>query len=372
MTAGALPPIMVLYGGRSAEAEVSVVSGSAIAAALLGRGADVMQLLIARDGSASLLPPGHLRGDRPASTYMEVGAATQWGATSRTDIAALLREAHLASPGLVAIPALHGPGDEDGAVQSLLANAKINYVGAEPVAAALGMDKPRFKDLAASIDIAVLPHIVVSAVEWQASGGRERTIAAIERFARHATTDGALMGKPAAHGSSIGMKIARSKEAWGAAVDHALEYGDRALLEPYLERPRELEVALLERPDGSVEAFGPGEVFPGRDFYDYDAKYTPGVSRTSTEPTLDAPLRRELLDAARRLFMASGGRGLARMDFLVPRDGSGWFMSEVNTFPGFTPISLYPKILEAAGIPFDELCALLVETAVVRPAGSQR
>ena len=372
MSAKELPPILLLYGGRSAEAEVSVVSGSAIAAALLGRGAAVTQLLIARDGSASLLPAGHLRGERPAAAYTAAGAASELGASPPRDLAELLREQHLAAPGVVAIPALHGPGDEDGAVQALLAAAGVNYVGAEPAAAALGMDKPRFKDLAASIGVAVLPHIVVSAAEWQALGGRERTSAAIEQFARSAAPDGALMGKPAAHGSSIGMKIARTPTEWAAAVDLALEYGDRALLEPYLERPRELEVALLERRDGSVEAYGPGEVFPGHDFYDYEAKYAPGVSRTSTEPALDATLRNELLAAARRLFVASGGRGLARLDFLAPRDGSGWFMSEVNTFPGFTPISLYPKLVEAAGISFADLCALLVETAVARPVKSQR
>ena len=122
--------------------------------------------------------------------------------------------------------------------------------------------------------------------------GRETSIAAVEQFARSAAVDGALMVKPAAHGSSIGMSIARSPEEWRAAVDRALSYGDRALLEPYLSHPRELEVALLERPDGTVEAYGPGEVFPGHDFYDYEAKYAPGVSRTSTEPVLDAADRK--------------------------------------------------------------------------------
>ena len=348
------------------------VSGSAIAAALLGRGAAVTQILVLRNGSGVLLPDGHERGGRPAAAYTAADAATELGAGGPRGLGEILRELRLAAPHMVAIPALHGPGDEDGAVQALLAAAGINYVGSEPAAAALGMDKPRFKDLAERIDIPVLPHFVVDAAEWQAGGGRERVVAAIEGFVRRAAPDGALMGKPAAHGSSIGMMIARTPAEWGEAVDLALAYGDRAVLEPYLARPRELEVALLEHPDGSVEAYGPGEVFPGHDFYDYQAKYAPGVSRTSTEPELDSGLRGDLLDAARRLFAASHLRGLARLDFLAPRGGGSWFMSEVNTFPGFTPISLYPKLVEAAGMPFADLCLLLVEAAVARPARIER
>jgi D-alanine-D-alanine ligase len=232
------------------------------------------------------------------------------------------------------------------------------------------MNKARFKDLAASLDIPVLPHMLVSAARW--STARAAVLAEIAVFAAEQSDAGALIGKPVAHGSSIGMRIARNQEEWSLAIDLALEYGDVALLEPYLTKPRELEIALLERVDGSVVAYGPGEVFPGREFYDYDAKYADGVSRTTPTAILSIAVREELRTAALQLFRAFDGRGLARMDFLMRStgpDAGRWYISEVNTFPGFTPISLFPALITAAGHSFSDLCVDLVMTA---QAQSQR
>ena len=143
------------------------------------------------------------------------------------------------------------------------------------------------------------------------------------------------------------------------------------MLEPYLERARELEVAVLERTDGTVQAFGPGEVFPGREFYDYDAKYAPGISRTTTSSDLPGPIADEIRAAAVALFAAAGSRGLSRMDFLMARSGDRagrWYLSEVNTFPGFTPISLFPALVMSGGLSFADLCVELVAAAAARPA----
>ena len=362
--APSLPHVVVIYGGRSAEAEISVVSGSAISAALMGRGLAVSQLLILRSGLAALLPDGHLRGDRAATEYTsEERAAALIGAPFRP-LSEILNALTARHPEAVFIPALHGPGDEDGEVQQTLDAKGVAFVGARPAAAALGMDKARFKDLAASLHIPVLPHMLISAGRWNTA--RAAVLAEIAAFAADQTEAGALIGKPVAHGSSIGMRIARTPEEWPLAVDLALEYGDVALLEPYLTRPRELEIALLERPDGTVVAYGPGEVFPGREFYDYDAKYADGVSRTTTAPDLADAVSEPLRAAALQLFGAFGGRGLARMDFLMRSSGpeaGRWYISEVNTFPGFTPISLFPALVTAAGCSFADLCVDLVVTA---------
>ena len=358
------PHVVVLYGGRSAEAEISVVSGSAISAALMERGLAVSQLLILRSGLAALLPDGHLRGDRAATEYTsEERAQALVGAPFRP-LSELLNELSARHPGAMFIPALHGPGDEDGEVQQALDAKGVAFVGARPAAAALGMDKGRFKDLAASLGVPVLPHMLISAARWKTA--RAAVLAEIATFAAEQSEAGALIGKPVAHGSSIGMRIARSPEEWPLAVDLALEYCDVALLEPYLTRPRELEIALLERADGSVIAYGPGEVFPGREFYDYDAKYADGVSRTTTAPDLSDAVSEPLRAAALQLFGAFGGRGLARMDFLMRSSGpeaGRWYISEVNTFPGFTPISLFPALVTAAGGSFADLCVDLVVTA---------
>ena len=368
--APSLPHVVVLYGGRSAEAEISVVSGSAISAALMGRGVAVSQLLILRSGLAALLPDGHLRGDRAATDYTNEERAVELVSAPLRRLDEVLDELIARHPNAVFVPALHGPGDEDGDAQRMLDAKRVAFVGARPVAAALGMNKARFKDLAASLGIPVLPHMLVSAARW--STARAAVLAEIAVFAAEQSDAGALIGKPVAHGSSIGMRIARNQEEWSLAIDLALEYGDVALLEPYLTKPRELEIALLERVDGSVVAYGPGEVFPGREFYDYDAKYADGVSRTTPTAILSIAVREELRTAALQLFRAFDGRGLARMDFLMRStgpDAGRWYISEVNTFPGFTPISLFPALITAAGHSFSDLCVDLVMTA---QAQSQR
>ena len=359
-----LPHVVVLYGGRSAEAEISVVSGSAISAALMERGLAVSQLLILRNGLAALLPDGHLRGDRAPTEYTSEERAEALVSAPFRHLSELLNELTARHPGAVFIPTLHGPGDEDGEVQKILDAKGVAFVGARPAAAALGMNKARFKDLAASLGISVLPHMLINAARWETA--RAVVLAEIAAFAAEHSEAGALIGKPVAHGSSIGMRIARTPEEWPLAIDLALQYGEVALLEPYLTKPRELEIALLERSDGAVAVYGPGEVFPGREFYDYDAKYADGVSRTTTAPDLPDTVSEPLRTAALKLFRAFGGRGLARMDFLMRSSGSEagrWYISEVNTFPGFTPISLFPALVTAAGCSFSDLCVDLVLTA---------
>ena len=354
---GLLPPVLVLFGGRSAESDVSVISGTAIAAALLDAGLHVTQAHIARDGSLRPLPATHRRGDLPGRAYTDLTAPVLLGAQPMA-LDAYLRSVAASAPATIVIPALHGPGDEDGTIAAAAAAAGLNYVGDTPAAAALGMDKPAFKALAREHGVATLPELVVTQGEW--SRDRERVLESIAAFANEHTATGALIGKPAAHGSSIGMKIAHSSDEWADAVEEALRFGDRAMLEPY-----------LERSGGTVEAFGPGEVFPGREFYDYDAKYAPGISRTTTSSDLPGPIADEIRAAAVALFAAAGSRGLSRMDFLMARSGDRagrWYLSEVNTFPGFTPISLFPALVMSGGLSFADLCVELVAAAAARPA----
>ena len=175
------PRVVILYGGLSAEAEISVVSGSAIASALMEEGLSVDQLLITREGLAALLPEGHLRGERLPSEY-----TTERRAASLTDaplrpLAELLTEVLREHPDAVYIPALHGPGDESGVVQEALAAAGVAYVGAAPAAARLGMEKDAFKRLASTLNVPTLPHSIVTAEEW--TNNREATLSRIAEFA---------------------------------------------------------------------------------------------------------------------------------------------------------------------------------------------
>ena len=363
-----LPPVLVLFGGRSAESDISTISGTAIASTLLDAGLHVSQAHIARDGSVRPLLDGHRRGDIAASAYSNLTSPALQG-VHVTTLSAYLESVAKSAPTTIVIPALHGPGDEDGTIAAAVSAAGLNYVGDSPAVAALGMDKPRTKLFARARGLATLPDLVISQREW--SSDREVVLARITGFASEHAPSGSLIGKPAAHGSSIGMKIAHGPAEWAAAVDEALRFGDRALLEPYLERARELEVAVLERTDGSVQAFGPGEVFPGREFYDYNAKYEPGVSRTTTSSDVPPVVADAMRAAAVALFTATGSRGLSRMDFLMARSGERageWYLSEVNTFPGFTPISLFPALVMASGLSFTDLCVELVLAAISRPA----
>jgi len=366
---GSLPPVLVLFGGRSAESDISVISGTAIAAALLDAGLNVTQAHIARDGSVRSLAAGHRRDNVASGAYTDLTAPALRSAPVMA-LETYLHGVAASAPETIVVPALHGPGDEDGTIAAAAAAAGLNYVGDTPDVAALGMDKPRFKSLARELGVATLPDLVISQQDW--TSNRAHALDALATFAREHTATGALIGKPAAHGSSIGMKIAHTSAEWAEAVEEALRFGDRAMLEPYLERARELEVAVLERADGSVQAFGPGEVFPGREFYDYDAKYAPGISRTATSSELPSGLADEIRNAAAVLFAAAGSRGLSRMDFLMARSGERaghWYLSEVNTFPGFTPISLFPALVMSGGSSFMELCVELVAAAAARPAG---
>ena len=366
---GSLPPVLVLFGGRSAESDISVISGTAIAAALLDAGLNVTQAHIARDGSVRSLAAGHRRDNVAGGAYTDLTAPALRSAPVMA-LETYLHGVAASAPETIVIPALHGPGDEDGTIAAAAAAAGLNYVGDTPDVAALGMDKPRFKSLARELGVATLPDLVISQQDW--TSNRAHALDALAAFAHEHTATGALIGKPAAHGSSIGMKIAHTSAEWAEAVEEALRFGDRAMLEPYLERARELEVAVLERADGSVQAFGPGEVFPGREFYDYDAKYAPGISRTATSSELPSGLADEIRNAAAALFAAAGSRGLSRMDFLMARSGERaghWYLSEVNTFPGFTPISLFPALVMSGGSSFMELCVELVAAAAARPAG---
>jgi D-alanine-D-alanine ligase len=365
---GGLPPVLVLFGGRSAESDVSVISGTAIAAALLDAGLTVTQAHIARDGSLRPLPAGHRRGDLLGGAYTNLTAAALLGVQAMA-LDTYLQHVAASAPETIVVPALHGPGDEDGTIAAAAAAAGLNYVGDTPAVAALGMDKPRFKALARKHGVATLPELVITKQEWTSEP--ERVLRTIAAFAQEHTATGELIGKPAAHGSSIGMKIAHASTDWADVVEEALRFGDRAMLEPYLERARELEVAVLERTDGTVAAFGPGEVFPGHEFYDYDAKYAPGVSRTATSSDLPSDVANEMRIAAVALFTAAQSRGLSRMDFLMARSGERagrWYLSEANTFPGFTPISLFPALVMSGGSSFMELCVELVAAAAARPA----
>ena len=353
-------PIAVLLGGPSAEHDVSIVSGRAIAAALEGRGVPVETWLITLDGAWWRLPAGALAADQPPIALDDpaaLGAEGPWSA------AGALEGLAARDPRPVVWIALHGPFGEDGTLQALCEAVGLLYTGSGVAASALGMDKVLFKRLARALEMPIVPFEVLARDEQQADplGAARR----LEAFASR-LPDPRLIVKPARLGSSIGMTIVQRPDEppeLERALEVAFGHDDVILAEAYLAGARELEVAVVGE-GAACQAFGPGEVFPGHAFYDYAAKYEAGVSRTTDAPELAEGVRFRLQELARAAFTAIGGSGFARVDFLM--HGGRIYLSEINTIPGFTPISLFPILCRQGGFDFGGICQRIVELAVER------
>jgi D-alanine-D-alanine ligase len=265
--------------------------------------------------------------------------------------------------------ALHGPYGEDGTVQALCEAADLVYTGAGVAASAVGMDKALFKRLAGALGMPLVPWREVHAADWQADP------AAVAReladFARQ-QDDPRLMVKPARLGSSVGISIVHQPtdpEYLGGALTDAFGYDELVLAEAYLDHPRELEMSVVGNRASDLEVFGPGEIFPGREFYDYWAKYEEGVSRTTDQPDVDESLRARLREIAGQAYLAIGATGFARVDFLY---SDRLYLNEINTIPGFTPISLFPVLCRQGDYDFGGICERIIELALERAAHRPR
>ena len=363
--ARAWPPVVVLFGGPSAEHDVSVVSGTAIAVALAAEGLDVRQVFIDLDGRWWWLPVGHRRADRPASTYDDPASL---GGEGPVGVGAALDRLTGASPAPIAFIALHGPFGEDGTIQALLEAVGVAYTGAGVLASALGMDKVVQKRIWRGLGLPVIDSLEVRAAAWAAN--RTGVLGHLEAFAGAASpAEPRLMVKPARLGSSIGMTLAHTGEERAAGLDLAFRYDDLAIVERYLPNARDLEVSVIGNAP-PLGVYGPGEIVAGNEFYDYDAKYTPGLSETSTRAELPEATRELMKKLARDAYRAIGAEGFARVDFLVRDDAI--YLSEINTIPGFTPISLFPTMPAEAGLDFTAVCLRILELAIERHAGRAR
>jgi D-alanine-D-alanine ligase len=360
LNAADLPPVVVLFGGPSAEHDVSIVSGTAIATALAEAGADVRLVLIDLDGSWWWLPAGHRRDERPATDYDDPAAL---GAEGPLPAGAAVDRLAATDPRPVIAIGLHGPFGEDGTIQAMLEAADLAYTGAGVAASAIGMDKALFKRLCRGLGIPVVDWREVRIDRWKRDrSGVRREMAA---FAAGAA-DPRLMVKPARLGSSVGMTLAHDAAELAAALDVAFRYDTLVLVEAYVPGARDLEVSVIGNDHASMELYGPGEIVSGHEFYDYEAKYTPGLSETSTRAEVTDVERAVIHKLARDVYRAIGAEGFARVDFLMA--GERILVSEINTIPGFTPISLFPTMPAEGGYSFTDVCVRIVELALERQA----
>lgn len=345
----------LVFGGRSGEHEVSLVSARSVMAALDRERYEVVPIGIARDGRwlvdgdplARLEALRDGNGDSalraPASTLESLWPE----GLPRVD---------------VVFPVLHGPYGEDGTIQGLCELAGLPCVGAGVLASALAMDKIASKLVLQAAGLPIVDYVALNRPRWQEQPAR--VIAEVERRLGYP-----CFVKPANLGSSVGISKARDGEELWAGLDLAATYDRRLLVERGVDA-REIEVSVLgnDEPVASV----PGEILPSREFYNYDAKYVDDRSELLIPAPLPDELAAEIRALAVRAYQVHDGAGMARVDFMLERETMRPLVNELNTIPGFTPISMYPKLWAATGLPYPRLLDRLIELALERFADRSR
>jgi D-alanine-D-alanine ligase len=344
----------VIYGGRSGEHEVSIASAASIMKHLDRDKYDAVPIHIGKDGRWALA----------AHAPTAISAADVLKQTTSEALQPIDPTTAISNSGIdVVFPVLHGPYGEDGTVQGLLELANVPYVGSGVLGSAVGMDKAAMKTMFAAAGLPIVPHLVVFRREWQRDA---RTITA--RVAKELTYP--VFVKPANLGSSVGISKAKSDDSFVEAMDLALQFDRKIVIESGVANAREIECAVLgnDEPRASL----PGEIVPSGEFYDYKAKYIDG---SSTE-IIPAKLSPEQVSTVQRLaieaFRSVEGAGMSRVDFLLSRDTGEMYLNEVNTIPGFTTISMYPKMWAASGLPYPELLDRLIGLARERHEEKQQ
>ncbi|MDH3425809.1 MAG: D-alanine--D-alanine ligase [Acidimicrobiia bacterium] len=334
--------VLLVFGGKSAEHEVSCVSGVAIIRALTQSGHEVIPIGIDKAGNWHLadLTKDPLEASGPDVTFGIPGGKIK-SAEGKVDFD-------------VVFPVLHGPFGEDGTIQGMLEMAGVAYVGSGVLASAAGMEKDVAKRLFTAAGIPITPYEVVRAQEWKTDSS-----AVIEMLNRSLGSD--VFVKPVEMGSSIGVSRATNPTELSAAIEGAFEFGQKVIVEERI-NGREIEIAVLEGNRVSV----PGEIVLEVDWYDYEAKYADDRSQFIAPAALSEEQTAEVRRYAVMAFSALECKGLARVDFLLEEGGRGFLINEINTMPGFTPISGFPKMWEASGMSYTELCDELVKLAVAR------
>ena len=354
----------ILFGGRSCEHEVSVTSAKSILKAidrekyqvhLIGidksgywhLGDDIDSL--ASSGSVLYSSNHDISTDTVSLELHDSGNLKSQKELTNT-------ESPISEPKLdIVFPVLHGTFGEDGAMQGALEMAGLPYVGCGVAASALAMDKALAKKIFESADIPQAPYIIATQHEWQQQSDNLLEV----------LQDGLgfpIFVKPANMGSSVGVSKANNKEESIIAINHALQFDTKIVIEQSMENCREIECAVLgnQEPEASVL----GEIIPGAEFYNYETKYIDDKTKLVVPASLDPKTTEQVQALSIASFKAIDGRGLARVDFFVNKTTNAIVLNEINTLPGFTPISMYPRLWAASGLAYADLIDRLIELAM--------
>jgi len=335
--------ILVLFGGKSQEHEVSKNSARSVVSQLNKEKYEFLAVAIDRTGKWKSLT---------SSNHLLLGDNFQYKSKSK--------DLSITKPAIkgidVVFPVLHGPYGEDRKIQGMLEMLDLPYIGAGVLASALGMDKISQKKIFAFEGLPVIPWFSFSKYEWQAV--QLRILETISRKFHYP-----LFTKPAELGSSIGITKAHDLKELKEGIRDALLYGNEVIVEQGI-NAREIECAILgnENPQASL----PGEIIPSRKFYDYRAKYLDSKSKLIIPAKASSRIIKKIQDFSLRSFQAIKCSGMARVDFLLEKDTNILYLNEINTIPGFTEISMYAKLWEATGVGYSELLDRLITLAIAR------
>ncbi len=377
--------VAVIFGGRSGEHEVSLSSAQSVMRALNPERYEVIPVGITRQGAwivgqdpMRALLQEDLSAMRAAAIFADPSKSGLWAGVQGESPSAepnVVAGAELAATGGteqgatklatlsqvdVVFPVLHGTFGEDGTVQGLLELAGVPYVGAGVLCSALAMDKIAFKDVVTSHGIPIADYVWCTRRQWLTDP--EAILQRVESELGYP-----VFTKPANLGSSVGICKCRTREELRRGLDEAAAYDRRLLVETAVPAAREIEVSVIGNEDPSASV--PGEVVPSREFYDYMSKYLDdgeAASKLLIPAPLDGATQSLVQDLAVRAYRAIDGAGMARVDFLINGETGEVFLNEINTIPGFTPISMYPKLWEASGVPYERLLDWLIDLALDR------
>lgn len=347
----------VLFGGKSGEHEVSLTSAQNVMTAMDNEKYEIVPIGITKAGL--WLTGGQVMKQLTDATafpsQLAARAAANRSLVPFLDDSVVARDANLGSLDVI-FPVLHGPMGEDGTVQGMLELAGLPYVGCGVLGSAASMDKAVAKDIFAAHNIPIVPHVTVLRKRWQTASDSVR-----EKI--EATLNYPVFVKPANMGSSVGISKVHHSGELAAAMDEAAKFDRKLVVEQGIDA-REIEIALLGNDD--PQASVPGEVLPSREFYSYASKYIDGDSGLLIPAPLDEAQAIRIRQYAIAAFLALDCTGLARIDFLLDRQNGDIYLNEVNAMPGFTEISMYPKLWAATGINYSELIDRLIALALER------
>jgi len=379
--------VAVLFGGRSGEHEVSIMSARSVMRALDPEKYEAIPVGITRQGRwiigadpMKALESEDFTGTQTAAIFADPSRQGLWAdteatpaqtrATSNNHLAKIESDSESTLASLsrvdVVFPVLHGTFGEDGTVQGLLELAGVPYVGGGVLNSALAMDKIAFKDVAKARGLPITDYVWTTRRQWLAEP--ESVMGEIEHKLGYP-----VFTKPANLGSSVGITKCHDRAELRRGLDDAARYDRRILAEWAVPDAREIEVSVLgnEEPTASV----PGEIIPSREFYDYASKYL-DQGEDASELLIPAPLdeatKQKIQHLAVDAYRAIDGAGMARVDFLLSRSTGELYLNEINTIPGFTSISMYPKLWEASGVPYERLLEWLIDLALDRYAENAR